>query len=63
MTKTETQRLKQCWWSWAELNRRPSACKADALPTELQPHSDFQNHRMAIEEESVQSSRPDGGPR
>ena len=28
-----------CWWSWAELNRRPSACKADALPTELQPHS------------------------
>ncbi len=27
------------WWSWAELNRRPSACKADALPTELQPHT------------------------
>ena len=27
------------WWSWAELNRRPSACKADALPTELQPQA------------------------
>ena len=25
------------WWSWTESNRRPSACKADALPTELQP--------------------------
>jgi hypothetical protein len=24
-------------WSWTDLNRRPSACKADALPTELQP--------------------------
>ena len=26
------------WWSWTESNRRPSACKADALPIELQPH-------------------------
>ena len=25
------------WWSWTELNRRPPACKAGALPTELQP--------------------------
>ena len=25
------------WWSWTESNRRPSACKADALPIELQP--------------------------
>ena len=25
------------WWSWTGSNRRPSACKADALPTELQP--------------------------
>ena len=25
------------WWSWTGLNRRPSACKADALPAELQP--------------------------
>ena len=25
------------WWSWTALNRRPPACKAGALPTELQP--------------------------
>ena len=24
-------------WRWTDLNRRPSACKADALPTELYP--------------------------
>ena len=26
------------WWSWTGLNRRPPACKAGALPAELQPH-------------------------
>ena len=26
------------WWRQPESNRRPSACKADALPTELCPH-------------------------
>jgi hypothetical protein len=26
------------WWSWTGSNRRPEACKATALPTELQPH-------------------------
>lgn len=25
------------WWRWADSNRWPSACKADALPTELHP--------------------------
>ena len=25
-------------WSWSDLNRRPLACKASALPVELQPH-------------------------
>src|SRR5690606_15073926 len=25
------------WWSWTESNRRPPACKAGALPIELQP--------------------------
>ena len=24
------------WWTWTESNRRHSACRADALPTELQ---------------------------
>ncbi len=27
----------QYQWSWTESNRRPSGCKPDALPTELQP--------------------------
>ena len=26
-------------WSWTESNRRPSGCKPDALPSELQPHN------------------------
>ena len=29
--------LEKLWWRWAESNRWPSACKADALPTELHP--------------------------
>ena len=28
---------KKSWWSLADSNRWPSACKADALPTELKP--------------------------
>ena len=27
------------WWSWTGSNRRPQACKARALPAELQPQS------------------------
>ncbi len=27
------------WWSRSDSNRRPPACKADALPTELLPRS------------------------
>ena len=30
--------LNKEWWRWQGLNLRPSACKADALPTELHPH-------------------------
>ena len=30
-------RQNESWWSQTESNRRPSACKADALPTELWP--------------------------
>ena len=26
-------------WSWTDSNRRPSRCKRDALPTELQPRA------------------------
>jgi hypothetical protein len=28
------------WWSWTGSNRRPPACKAGALPTELQPQTE-----------------------
>src|SRR3990170_3132745 len=28
---------RQCWWSQTGSNRRPPACKAGALPTELWP--------------------------
>ena len=30
--------LEICWWSLSGSNRRPQACKASALPTELRPH-------------------------
>ena len=29
--------LRMIWWSWTGSNRRPPACKAGALPAELQP--------------------------
>ena len=29
--------LHEFWWSWSGSNRRPTACKAAALPAELQP--------------------------
>ena len=32
-------RKKWTWWSWTGSNRRPQACKARALPAELQPPS------------------------
>ena len=31
----ELGRLKSKWWRMTGSNRRPSACKADALPAEL----------------------------
>ena len=34
-----TFRRGRNWWSRTESNRRHSACKADALPTELRPRS------------------------
>ena len=35
--KTKQSHKKINWWRWAESNRWPSACKADALPAELHP--------------------------
>ena len=44
-------------WSWQESNLLPSACKADALPNELQPQSptspDVGNTRITINTLSV----------
>ena len=34
--------LSRFWWSQTGSNRRPHACKARALPTELSPHSSKQ---------------------
>ena len=34
------------WWSWSGSNRRPTACKAAALPAELQPHTVSSNQSM-----------------
>ena len=33
------------WWSWTGSNRRPQACKARALPAELQPPSSKRGRR------------------
>jgi hypothetical protein len=34
-----TTLARSTWWSWTGSNRRPHACKARALPTELQPRA------------------------
>jgi hypothetical protein len=34
-----TTRVSKTMWSWTGSNRRHPACKAGALPTELQPHN------------------------
>ena len=31
--------INKIWWRWGESNSWPPACKADALPTELHPHT------------------------
>ena len=37
MIKPSVQQSLEDWWSLSGSNRRPSACKADALPAELRP--------------------------
>ena len=39
------ERAKLGWWSQTESNRRPPACKAGALPTELWPPPSGRNQR------------------
>src|SRR5512132_650523 len=40
-------RLPLAWWRRADSNRRPPACKAGALPTELRPHVYLRKHPTA----------------
>lgn len=51
---------KEKWWSQTGSNRRPHACKARALPTELWPHQDG-CHRLeqdALDEDRSANHRP-----
>ena len=38
-TSSERQRFKRSWWVLQGSNLRPTACKAVALPTELNTHA------------------------
>ena len=37
------------WWSDGDSNPGPSACKADALPTELPPQSQGKRQKVKVE--------------
>ena len=37
--QTTQDLMARTWWRWTGSNRRPPACKAGALPTELHPRS------------------------
>ena len=39
---------KKNWWSQTGSNRRPEACKATALPTELWPPSRFAESKLDV---------------
>ena len=41
-------RLSKCWWRWPASNRRPPACKAGALPTELHPRWTMRSRSPAV---------------
>ena len=48
------RRMSHKWWSRTGSNRRPEACKATALPTELRPH-----FLLSLKRQS-QPHRPEG---
>src|ERR1051325_6799468 len=39
---------RSCWWSQTGSNRRPPACKAGALPTELWPRSEDRDQMTEV---------------
>ena len=45
--RARSPRLAAGWWSLPGSNRRPSACKADALPAELRPRAGRRSSRPA----------------
>ena len=58
---------KSIWWRRTESNRRPSACKADALPTELRPprvvglgRLELPTSRLSSARSNQLSYRPEG---
>jgi hypothetical protein len=46
------------WWSQTGSNRRPPACKAGALPTELWPHSEIGRQKELPSPERTWSPKP-----
>ena len=55
--KRQSRKKQQTWWSWTGSNRRPQACKARALPAELQPpsplRSEYSNHTRSMVQENL----------
>jgi hypothetical protein len=54
--------LQRSWWSQTGSNRRPHACKARALPTELWPQSGEPRSTSCLLRRNA-SARPNGRPR
>ena len=47
---------RSCWWSQTGSNRRPPACKAGALPTELWPRSENGGQMTEVRGVSIPTS-------
>ena len=57
------QRLLDFWWSQTGSNRRPHACKARALPTELWPRRETTRRALSFDLSAQGSTEEGGGPR
>ena len=55
--KRQSLKKQRTWWSWTGSNRRPQACKARALPAELQPpsplRSEYSNRTRSVVQENL----------
>ena len=51
------------WWSQTGSNRRPHACKARALPTELWPRRETTRKALSFDLSAQGSTEEGGGPR